>query len=336
MVTKWTCLVLLIFQVATASGQDIIPLRNPSMEALPGPGKTPPFWHFCGPPQETPPDVHPSGAFGIQKKAAHGQTYIGLVVRDNGTTEKISQRLETPLIAGQTYRFQCYAARPEIYRSISRSTMQPDSFTRAIRLRLWGVQHCEKMLLLGSTPLITNTEWQLYHFEFTPDQTINGIMFEAWYDTDETYYNGGIFLDLVSPIYKSTESAIHTPSLPALSDAESLEGFIFQETQKIKLTKADFLHKEFIIDSDSCYYFTPLPLWDIGRMLSKSAKAKIHVAATSKMAQYQEELIIEALQLGGLPSFRIKWHKLKKPPKGKRWLASDPRQQIFIGLSGTK
>lgn len=334
MVTKWTCLVLLIFQVATASGQDIIPLRNPSMEALPGPGKTPPFWHFCGPPQETPPDVHPSGAFGIQKKAAHGQTYIGLVVRDNGTTEKISQRLETPLIAGQTYRFQCYVARPEIYRSISRSTMQPDSFTRAIRLRLWGVQHCEKMLLLGSTPLITNTEWQLYHFEFTPDQTINGIMFEAWYDTDETYYNGGIFLDLVSPIYKTTQSAIHTPSIPALSDAESLKSFIYQETKKIKLTKADLLHKEFIIDSDSCYYFTPLPLWDIGRMLSKSAKVKIHVAATSKMAQYQEEVITEALQLGGLPSFRIKWHKLKKPPKGKRWMASDPRQQIFIGLSG--
>lgn len=334
MVTKWTCLVLLIFQVATASGQDIIPLRNPSMEALPGPGKTPPFWHFCGPPQETPPDVHPSGAFGIQKKAAHGQTYIGLVVRDNGTTEKISQRLETPLIAGQTYRFQCYVARPEVYRSISRSTMQPDSFTRAIRLRLWGVQHCEKMLLLGSTPLITNTEWQLFHFEFTPDQTINGIMFEAWYDTDETYYNGGIFLDLVSPIYKTTQSAIHTPSIPAFSDAESLKGFIYQEAQKIKLTKADLLHKEFIIDSDSCYYFTPLPLWDIGRMLSKSAKAKIHVAVTSKMAQYQEEVITEALQLGGLPSFRIKWHRFKKPPKGKRWMASDPRQQIFIGLSG--
>lgn len=334
MLMKWAYLLVLVFHVVAASGQAIIPLRNPSMEALPGPAKTPSFWHFCGPPQETPPDVHPSGAFGIQKKAAHGQTYIGLVVRDNGTTEKISQRLETPLKAGQTYRFQCYVARPEIYRSISRSTMQPDSFTRAIRLRLWGVQHCEKIRLLGSTPLITNTDWQLYQFEFTPDQTINGIMFEAWYDTEEAYYNGGIFLDLVSPIYKVSQSAIHPPSIPALSDTESLRSFIYQETQKIKLTNTDLLHKEFIIDSDSCYYFTALPLWDIGRMLSKSAKAKVHVAATSKMARHQREVIMEALQLGGLPASRIKWHRLKKPPKGKRWMASDPKQQIFIGLSG--
>lgn len=328
------CLCLLL-QVSLLHTQTIIPLRNPSMESLPGPAKTPNHWHFCGPPQETPPDVHPSGAFGVQKKAAHGLTYLGLVVRDNGTTEKISQRLPTPLQAGTTYRLQCYTAKPEVYRSISRSTMRPDSFTRAIRLKLWGVKHCEKLSLLAESELITHTDWELTYFEFTPTADIQGIMLEAWFEKEEDQaYNGGVFIDLVSPIYEVEEKAIHAPRLPPLSDAESTRSFVFQETKKIALGNADIPKRDFIIDVDSCYYFTALPLWDIGRLVSRSSKAKLHLATSLRNSNFFQEEINEALQLGGLPLYRIKWHKLRKPGKGKRWITSDPKGSLFIGISG--
>lgn len=332
---KWSYVLVFLFQFILTYGQEIIPLRNPSLEALPGPAKTPNYWHFCGPPLETPPDVHPSGAFGVQKKAAHGLTYTGLVVRDNGTTEKISQRLSSPLQTGTSYRIQCYTAKPDVYRSISRSTMRPDSFTRAVRLRLWGVKHCEKVELLGETELITHSDWKLTYFEFTPVTNLPGIMLEAWYENEEeSAYNGGIFIDLISPIYQVEQKAIHAPRLPPQIDAESITSFVYQETQKLALDLADMPKRDFIIDEDSCYYYTPLPLWDIGRMLSRSPKAKLHLATPSRGASLFKEEINEALQLGGLPSFRIKWHKIKKTGKGKRWVANDPKRTLFVGISG--
>lgn len=332
---KWSYLSVLLFQFMFGYGQEIIPLRNPSLESLPGPAKTPNYWHFCGPPQETPPDVHPSGAFGVQKKAAHGLTYMGLVVRDNGTTEKISQRLSSPLQKEKTYRLQCYTAKPEVYRSVSRSTMRPDSFTRAIRLRLWGVKHCEKIELLGESDLITHSNWELTHFEFTPTVSIPGIMLEAWYEEDDEHvYNGGVFVDLVSPIYEVEQNAIHSPRLPLQADVESIKSFVYQETQKLALDPSNMPKRDFIINEDSCYFFTALPLWDIGRMMSRSPKAKLHLATPRRGAALFKEEINEALQLGGLPSFRIKWHKIKKPGKGKRWVANDPKRTLFVGISG--
>lgn len=332
---KWSYLSVLLFQFLVSYGQEVIALRNPSMESLPGPAKTPNFWHFCGPPQETPPDVHPSGAFGVQKKAAHGQTYLGLVVRDNGTTEKISQRLTSPLTKEKTYRFQCYTARPDVYRSLSRSTMLPDSFTRAVRLRLWGVKHCEKVLLLGETELITHSDWTLTYFEFTPKEEIQGIMLEAWYgNSEDQAYNGGVFIDLASPIYEVEKKAIRPPRLPPVTAGESIRSFIYQETQKIVLDKTDLPRRDFIINEDSCYYYTALPLWDIARLVSRSPKAKLHLATPLRRSSLFQAEVNEALLLGGLPKHRIKWHKIKKPGKGKRWVASDPQRKLFIGISG--
>lgn len=332
---KWSFLLVLVFHFFVGYGQEVFPLRNPSMESLPGPAKTPNAWHFCGPPQETPPDVHPSGAFGVQKKAAHGSTYLGLVVRDNGTTEKISQRLTDPLAPGKIYRFQCYTAKPDVYRSVSRSTMLPDSFTRAVRLKLWGVKHCEKVLLLGESDLITHTDWRLTYFEFNPEQEIQGIMLEAWYEQeDNSYYNGGVFIDLVSPIFEVGKKAVHPPRLPPITANESIKSFIYQETQKIALDPIDLPRRDFIIDEDSCYYFSTLPLWNIGRLVSRSPKAKLHLATSLRRPNLFKEEVTEALKLGGLPSYRIKWHKVKKPGKGKRWVASDPKRKLFIGVSG--
>ena len=81
-----------------------IVLTNPSFEDLPKMGETPTGWYNCGKAGETPPDVQPGG-WTVAKPANHGQTYLGLVVRDNETWEGVGQRLPRPVEAGQCYEF---------------------------------------------------------------------------------------------------------------------------------------------------------------------------------------------------------------------------------------
>ena len=53
------------------------------------------------------PDVHPGNYWEVNKPAFNGKTYVGMVVRNNDTWERISQMLEKPLIGGVCYDFGC-------------------------------------------------------------------------------------------------------------------------------------------------------------------------------------------------------------------------------------
>ena len=71
-------------------GQPIF-LKNPSFESLVGTHGFLPFgWDNLGEKGETPPDSQPN-CFGVTQKPAHGETYLGMVVRENGTTESVGQ-----------------------------------------------------------------------------------------------------------------------------------------------------------------------------------------------------------------------------------------------------
>ena len=95
----------------TAYGQEVIPLKNPSFEDTPHHSKTPKGWENCGFEEESPPDVHPTGEFGVKKGAVHGKTYLGMVVRDNDTWECIGQRLLQPLLVDTCYHLDFLACR---------------------------------------------------------------------------------------------------------------------------------------------------------------------------------------------------------------------------------
>jgi len=70
---------------------DTINFYNPSFEGNPNEGGLfsrsllPKGWTDCGFRGETAPDVHPvsRGNFGVSQWPAHGDTYIGMVTRDN-------------------------------------------------------------------------------------------------------------------------------------------------------------------------------------------------------------------------------------------------------------
>ena len=105
-------------------------LSNPSFEDIPRQGHPPRGWYDCGFPGETPVDVHPAAIsaedtanfFGVDNRPHDGNTYLGMVVRDNDTYEAVSQRFTSGrLEAGTCYTFSVYLARETGYFSASKA-----------------------------------------------------------------------------------------------------------------------------------------------------------------------------------------------------------------------
>ena len=191
----------------------MIKLNNPSFEGFPSAGITPENWYDCGSinfPSESPPDMHPSPIplFDVTTPAKNGNTYIGLVVRDNDTWESISQRLSTPLTIGNCYNFSLYLARSANYVSAvgdrkSNASIEgrnPNTMvnhnTPAI-LRIWGGNgYCQKKELLKSTTEIAHTDWIEYQFKFEPNTRMTYLTLEAFYKTPTPWpYNGNLLID---------------------------------------------------------------------------------------------------------------------------------------------
>jgi len=179
----------------------IIRLKNPSFEDPPRAGKPPTSWNDCGFPGETPPDIQP-GKFGATKAPYDGNSYLGLVVRDNDSWERVSQRLSKPILADQCYSFSMFLARSNIYLSQSQLTNNLVQYSTPCVLRIWGGDdRCSKNERLAESELVTSNDWTQFDFKFEPNQTHTYILFEVFYKTPTLFpYNGNILLDNASPI----------------------------------------------------------------------------------------------------------------------------------------
>ncbi len=217
MKTSLTILFSISFVVLFAQ-LDTIHFANPSFEGNPIEGRLlgnplPKGWRDCGFRGETPPDVHPvrGGNFSVSKEPADGNTYIGMVTRDNDTWEQVSQKLKDPLKAGKCYSFSAALARSETYISQSRVTQKPTNYVQPIQVRFYGGnESCQKEQLLAFSPLVKNTRWRQYEFIIQPDQDYKYITIEAFYSTPTLYpYNGNVLVDNLSPIFEiECDSAI--------------------------------------------------------------------------------------------------------------------------------
>lgn len=181
---------------------DAIQLFNPSFEDYPRAARVPVGWRDCGFPRESPADTHPSGEFEVTKAPSDGNTYLGMVVRDNDTWERVAQQLSTPLQRGKCYSFSLNLCRSELYVSQSRETGIRANYVQPIKLVIWGGDgFCSKKEQLGESPLIANTSWQPFAFKFEPKQTHTHITLEAFYKTPVLFpYNGNILIDNASDI----------------------------------------------------------------------------------------------------------------------------------------
>lgn len=184
------------------NGQKNISLKNPSFEANPVMGDVPSNWKNCGFPGETPPDVQPCGAFEVTASASNGETYLGMVARDNDTWEKVGTKLSSKMEAGAVYEFKIELCKSATYQSASRLTGKPMNFITPIVLRIFGGNsYCEKEQLLGLSPPIDHTDWSTYRFTLSPQQKFSHLLLEAYYvNAQGEAYGGNILVDNASDL----------------------------------------------------------------------------------------------------------------------------------------
>ncbi|MFZ4634983.1 MAG: hypothetical protein ACOYNO_12310 [Saprospiraceae bacterium] len=192
----------------TTQGQQIIHLKNPSFELNKESksGEAPVYWVDMGSEFESPPDIQP-GKFDVRNPAAHGSYYVGMVVRDNRTTESIGQTLEGKLFKDSLYTFSVSLARSNLYISLSRLTGQQAFFSEACVLQVIGIntQNQQSELLAESTP-VEHTDWKNYVFQLRPQMdSYDYLQLKVFYvDGTDLPYNGNILIDNLSPIIQET------------------------------------------------------------------------------------------------------------------------------------
>jgi len=199
-------LCLLFAGVVLYAQQGMIVLRNASFEDQPNHSQTPKEWIDCGFPGESEPDVQPSGEFGVTMLPYDGGTYLGMVVRDNSTWERVSQRLSKPMAQGSCYEFSIYLAKSPQYLSQSRTTDERVNYVRNAKLRIYGGKNpCDRQQLLAESELVGSYDWKRFTFTFAPEDNYSFITFEAFYKTPNLFpYNGNILLDNASAIVPIT------------------------------------------------------------------------------------------------------------------------------------
>lgn len=201
-----TFLLLSFFSTLAQENLGVIRLRNASLEDIPQISRPPRGWFNCGFPGESPPDIHPSGNFGVVKKAQDGETFVGMITRNNATWEAIGQPLNNQImLTGQTYVIQLYLARSVQYVSLSRVNPQPSNpinYNHPVLLRIWGGSGvCERNELLAVSPPIKHADWRMYQLSFTPQNDHSFIILEAYYNSStEEVHSGNLLIDHISPL----------------------------------------------------------------------------------------------------------------------------------------
>ncbi len=205
--------ILSVFLLASglSFGQgEVIKLDNPSFEDIPHRGGDYlggiKGWYDCGLinfPAETPPDIHPKDFWSNTKKAKHGNTYLGIVVRDNDSWESVSQRLSSPIKGGTCYTFSIYLSQAKRYISASRLIPgEKFNYKSPTVLRIWGGNGiCDTRELLAESAPVSHTEWKEYRFKLSPKNDYSFITLEAFYKVPVLFpYNGHILVDGASDI----------------------------------------------------------------------------------------------------------------------------------------
>ncbi len=199
-----------------------IALSNSSFEDIPRQSNPPRGWYDCGFSSESPVDVHPSmdtaAFFGVDARPFDGNTYLGMVVRDNDTYEAVSQRLiGGPLRAGKCYTFSIYLSRETKYMSQSRRVKDSVvNYSTPAKLRIFGgTSYCNRGEVIAESAPVKNSEWLQYNFRFEPKRDHAFIVLEAYYKTPVLFpYNGNILVDAagkINPIPCDGEELLEEP-----------------------------------------------------------------------------------------------------------------------------
>ena len=166
-----------------------ITLNNPSFEDEPADATTPMGWFECT--ESTTPDIFP-GYWGVYEEAADGDTYVGLIIREDRSYEAIGQRTSDGMQSDKCYRFSIDLAHSNNYAG----------YDAPAKLRVYiGKTKCGKDQMVFESEFIKHTDWKTYIIEFTPKDESHYIFFEA-VDKKGVLLGskGNILLDAISSI----------------------------------------------------------------------------------------------------------------------------------------
>lgn len=211
------------------AGSGQIYLINASFEGEPQDATVPVGWFPCK--RGTTPDILP-GPWGVNTESSEGETFVGLITRDDGSWESIGQRLKSPLKLKECYTFSVELAHSKSYAG----------YNKTIRLRLWGGQtKCAKDQLLLETPVIEHADWQSYEAHFYAKTTINYILIEAFYKEPPFSHRGNILIDNITSIKKCTRAYLGPAQSDRLIAFENEKKQLFSFSNAITIFSPPFL-----------------------------------------------------------------------------------------------
>ena len=202
----------LLFDSLNMEILDSIHIDNASFEEIPRVGgqfgiMNVTGWFDCGQiyfRSESPPDIHPTEnkSWGVSKSAIHGNTYIGMVVRDNQSWESVSQKLATPLKKGKCYAISAYLSQSENYNSRSRSNNKMANYNSPSQLKVYGgMGTCHKAQLFAVSEPVNSDTWKEHVFHFVPQEEYTQITLLVQLP-NLIHGNGHLLLDGMSQIYE--------------------------------------------------------------------------------------------------------------------------------------
>jgi len=164
-----------------------IEFDNGSFEDTPADATMPSGWWLVA--RGTTPDILP-GYWGVYDDPADGETFIGMITRQDGTIESIGQRLSKTL-----EKEGCYSTSIDLAHSSGYV-----GYNTPIKLRIYlGSSRKSKDQLIYESEKVENSEWEKHLIEFIPKQNYRYFIIEAYTDDGPTI-RGNILIDNLTPI----------------------------------------------------------------------------------------------------------------------------------------
>jgi hypothetical protein len=173
-------------------------LNNASFEGMPMDASVPVGWFPCN--DRTTPDILP-GPWGVFLEASEGETFVGLITREDGSFETIGQRLKEPLKENQCYTFSLDVGHSNTYAG--------NRYAGPLKLRIYiGPTRGSKAQLIYESDFMGEEEWTKLAVKFNPKQTAYFIRLEAFYEEGPFSYRGNILIDNISAIQKCIRASL--------------------------------------------------------------------------------------------------------------------------------
>ncbi len=165
-----------------------ISLSNSSFEGIPADATMPNGWYSAS--EGTTPDILP-GYWGVYNEAFDGETYIGLITRQDGSSESIGQRLGKTLEAETCYQMSLRLSHSDGY----------SGYNGPLFLRIWiSDQKTKRQQLIFMSPKLDFEAWKRFKFEFIPESDTQYIILEAFINDNPLSYKGNLLIDNISSI----------------------------------------------------------------------------------------------------------------------------------------